>query len=79
MKHYNANPGLFDNPDSPTAPYMDTIKKMSKKGGVRLKQVDQVMVSRFGGPQGIGLWPFSGADAYYDWASPRKLIHGVKR
>jgi predicted alpha/beta-fold hydrolase len=77
--HYDKDPEVFDNPGAPTAPHMATLKEMRRKGGRRLKEVDQHMVSRFGGPYGIGLWPFDGADAYYSWASPKNVIDGVKR
>ena len=77
--HYDKNPAMFDHPDSATAEWMPYLKKMRYRGN-RLKQVDQYMVSRFGGPQGIGLWPFEdGADGYYKWASANSTISGVKR
>jgi len=77
--HYDKNPALFDDPESATAEWMPKLKAMRNRGN-RLKQVDQYMVSRFGGPQGIGLWPFEdGADGYYKWASPNSTIAGVKR
>lgn len=81
--HYEQNPDMFEAKDAPTAEYMSILKEIragKRDGGkIRLKQVDQNMVSRFGGPQGIGLWPFSGADAYYEWASPKNVIHGIRR
>jgi predicted alpha/beta-fold hydrolase len=79
FSHYDRDPAIFDNPDSPAAEYMERLKRLRKQRKVTLKEVDQVMVSRFGGPQGIGLWPFSGADAYYDWASPNRFISSIKR
>jgi predicted alpha/beta-fold hydrolase len=79
FRHYDKNPELFDAPGSATAEWMPILKKMRYRSN-RLKEVDQYMVSRFGGPQGIGLWPFEdGADGYYKWASPDSTIATVQR
>lgn len=74
-------PGVLDNPKAPQARnFHDNLAKLMKMGsGVRLKAVDDIMVSQIGGPWGVGLWPFDGAAEYYAWASPSNLIHGVKR
>lgn len=79
FRHYDRTPEIFDDPNAPTAPFMNDLKRLRKDSNVRLKKIDEVMVSRFGGPQNIGLWPFNGADEYYKWASPSQVISGVKR
>ena len=82
FRHYNANPMTFDRDGAATKEWVPKLKEMYKNGrgkGVRLKMVDDVMVSRFGGPRGIGLWPFDGADEYYAWANPKNVVGGVKR
>lgn len=79
FSHYDRTPDLFEDPNAPTAPFMPELKRQRKARNVRLKKLDEQMVSRFGGPQHIGLWPFSGADEYYHWASPKHVIKGIKR
>ena len=79
FSHYDKDPTVFDHPDAPTAEYMDRLKQLRKKGKPTLKTVDQLMVSKFGGPSGIGLWPFPSADEYYDWASPNRFISAIQR
>ena len=59
--------------------WLDRLKVLRKKRGVTLKGVDDVMVCKIGGPRAAGMWPFRDADEYYDWACPKKLLHGVKR
>jgi hypothetical protein len=46
---------------------------------VTLKMVDNVMVSKIGGPAGKEMWPFKGADEYYAWACPKHFISQVDR
>lgn len=79
FSHYDRDPSVFDHSDAPTAQYMDRLKHLRKRGKATLKTVDELMVSKFGGPQNSGLWPFAGADEYYDWASPTRYITSIKR
>jgi hypothetical protein len=55
------------------------MRKLQKKWGVTLKMVDNVMVSKIGGPAGEEMWPFKGADEYYAWACPKHFISKVDR
>ncbi len=74
FKHYDRNSGVFwDVEDS-----VEGLRGMRGRG-VTLKGVDEWMVSKVGGPRGIGLWPFGSADEYYEWASPKTVLQGVKR
>ncbi|ORY25059.1 Alpha/Beta hydrolase protein [Naematelia encephala] len=75
--HYDRNPAIWDTVDSPVRDCVPQLKKMRKEA-VTLKQVDELMTSKIGGPLGVGLWPFAGADEYYKWASPNSLIGGIK-
>jgi predicted alpha/beta-fold hydrolase len=80
FKHYDANPDVFERADSPVRDVLPTLKKYrAHPRGVRLKDVDEIMVSRLGGPRREGMFPFPNADAYYSWASSNKCIAGVKR
>ena len=72
--HYERNPEMFKNGH----PALERLHHM-RGSGVRLIAVDDCLTAQVGGPSGIGLWPFKSADEYYDYASPYKLIHGVKR
>ncbi|CAD6576958.1 MAG: hypothetical protein TREMPRED_001829 [Tremellales sp. Tagirdzhanova-0007] len=72
--HYDRDPKMYKNGH----PALEELNQMRGRG-VRLKAVDEHLASKVGGPSGIGLWPFNSADEYYDYASPYKLIHGVKR
>nr|ODN87572.1 anon-23da protein [Cryptococcus depauperatus CBS 7841] len=79
FRAYDQTPSLFD--QSPRiAPYLSELKKQRKNMGrrSRLKNADDFLISKIGGPEGIGAWPFLGAKEYYDWASPRNVISGVK-
>ena len=80
FKHYDARPAMFDK-DEVYGRFVPSLKRLKGMSfGVRLKAVDEVMVSRCGGPRGEGLWPFeNGAEGYYTWASPNKMIEKVKR
>lgn len=55
------------------------MKRMRKRRGLILRDVDEVMTSKLGGPASEGEFPFKGAKEYYEWASPYKLLHNVKR
>jgi len=74
-------PGVLDDPKRPESKnFKVNLDKLIKMGsGVRLKAVDDIMVSQVGGPWGVGLWPFENAAEYYAWASPSNLLHGVRR
>ena len=73
--HYDRNPALFKE----FGGHLERLREMRGGKRVRLKKVDEVMVSQIGGPRGIGAWPFKGADEYYSWASAKGYIESVKR
>jgi predicted alpha/beta-fold hydrolase len=80
FRQYDHTPQVFDNDELFTRECVPRLKVMRRrKWGVRLKDVDEVMTSRLGGPLGEGLWPFSGAEAYYKYASPYQRVEAVKR
>ncbi len=74
-------PGILNDPQkAQSANYEVNLRKMIDMGSaVRLKKIDDIMVSQVGGPWGVGLWPFANADEYYNWASPTRMIHNIKR
>ncbi len=74
FNHYDRNPRLFEG----SICDVEELKKMRGRK-MRLIEVDGVMVSKIGGPSGIGLWPFDGAKQYYNWASCKHVIEGIKR
>ncbi|OCF36347.1 anon-23da protein [Kwoniella heveanensis BCC8398] len=80
FKAYDANPAIFEADDSLVKEHLPDLKQQRASMGMssRLRQVDEVMVCKIGGPRGIGAWPFKGAEEYYKWASPRNLLGGVK-
>ncbi|WWC66635.1 uncharacterized protein I206_100538 [Kwoniella pini CBS 10737] len=80
FKAYDANPPMFNNDKSPIKEFMDDLKIQRKTMGsnTRLRKVDDLMVCKIGGPRNIGAWPFENAEAYYRWASPKRMINGVK-
>ena len=55
------------------------MEKLRKKGGLTLRDVDDVLTASLGGPPSEGEFPFNGAKEYYEWASPYKLLHNVQR
>jgi predicted alpha/beta-fold hydrolase len=55
------------------------LKKMRKRGGLVLRDVDEVLTAKLGGPASVGEFPFKGAAQYYEWASPYKLLHNVQQ
>ncbi|ORX34833.1 Alpha/Beta hydrolase protein [Kockovaella imperatae] len=86
FKHYGANPKIWEKSQRLAGKVnigveesvLEKLKTM-RKGGFTLKVVDDYMVSKIGGPLGIGAWPFQDAYAYYEWASPKKVVDKVKR
>lgn len=80
FRQYDHTPDVFSRDEMFARECVPQLKEMRrKKWGVRLKDVDEVLTSRLGGPLGEGLWPFSGAEAYYDYASPYKRVEAIKR
>lgn len=71
--------------DAPTAPIKDIrseLAKLQRKGRhLRLKDVDEIFTAELGGlrKENGGVFPFAGADGYYEWASSEKFITLVKR
>ena len=78
FRHYDPRPEIWETSERLSGGQLGKLKAMRGKG-VTLKTVDGVMTSQIGGPAGIGLWPFAGADEYYEWASPKKVLGGVRR
>jgi predicted alpha/beta-fold hydrolase len=73
------NPGVLESEESPVRALMGELEALRGKGrGLRLKMTDEVMVSKVGGPRREDLWPFGSADEYYEFASSKRLIGGVK-
>jgi predicted alpha/beta-fold hydrolase len=79
LGHHDRDHTIFEREDSNARPYLGEMRKLQKKWGVTLKQVDNVMVSKIGGPPGEDMWPFKGADEYYAWACPKHFITSVDR
>jgi hypothetical protein len=80
----NANPPseIWDNPSAPVKDIRSVLAKLEAKGRhLRLKDVDEVLTAELGGlrQEKGGVFPFSGADAYYEWASSDKFITSVRR
>ncbi|WVQ80965.1 hypothetical protein IAT38_003072 [Cryptococcus sp. DSM 104549] len=80
FRAYDKTPELFNAPGSLVRDHIKQLEEQRKTMGVssRLRNVDDVMVCKIGGPTGIGAWPFPSAQEYYEWASPRRLIGNVK-
>lgn len=80
FKAYDQNPAVFEVLDSPIREYMEELKAERKNQGTRsrLRRIDDLLVSKIGGPRGIGAWPFPSAKEYYDWASPTHVLRGVR-
>jgi predicted alpha/beta-fold hydrolase len=79
LGHHERDQTIFDREDSRAKPYLKEMYKLKKTRGVTLKMVDNVMVSKIGGPPGEEMWPFKGADEYYAWACPKHFISNVDR
>jgi hypothetical protein len=80
LRHYDSNPGLWEGKGlEGFDASVREFKAMRKRRGTTLKEVDERMVTKIGGPEGEGLWPFKTAMDYYDWASSDKHMGGVKR
>lgn len=79
LGHHDRDQTMFEREDSYARPYLGEMRKLKKKWGVTLKMVDNVMVSKIGGPPGEGMWPFKGADEYYAWACPKHFTVKVVR
>ncbi|OXG51937.1 anon-23da protein [Cryptococcus neoformans] len=80
FKAYDQNPAVFEVLDSPIREYIEELKVERKNQGARsrLRRIDDLLVSKIGGPRGIGAWPFPSAKEYYDWASPTHVLRGVR-
>lgn len=73
FRHYDRNPAIFKG----SGGYVEELLTMRGKN-VRLRAVDDALTSQIGGPRGIGLWPFTGADEFYHWGSAKHVINGVR-
>ncbi|KAK8845607.1 hypothetical protein IAR55_006323 [Kwoniella newhampshirensis] len=80
FRAYESNPAIFEAEDSPVRDCLEDLKRQRKNMGIgsRLRKADDMMVSKIGGPRGIGAWPFPSAKEYYEWASPKNVLQGVK-
>ncbi|KIR31098.1 anon-23da protein [Cryptococcus deuterogattii MMRL2647] len=80
FKAYDQNPAVFNAPDSPIREHIEELKEERKNQGMgsRLRRIDDLLVSKIGGPRGIGAWPFPTAKEYYDWASPTHVLSNIK-
>lgn len=77
FRAYEQNPKVFEADDSRVKDIIPIMEKLRAKGSkVRLREVDEVFVTRAGGP--VGPWPMKDADEYYAYAGSNKLIHNVK-
>lgn len=77
FKHYNQNKALWESEQSPIRDRIPEMLKLKTLGNkVRLITVDEVMVTRTGGPQPP--WPFKSAMDYYKYAGSSQLIHNIK-
>jgi predicted alpha/beta-fold hydrolase len=79
LGHHDRDETIFEREDSHARPYLGEMRRLKRKWGVTLKMVDNVMVSKIGGPPGEDMWPFKGADEYYAWACPKHFITRVVR
>lgn len=78
--HHERDPTIFEREDSRVKPFLGQLQKLRKNGSVTLQMVDDVMVSKLGGPtKGTEMWPFKDAHEYYDWACPKHFISSVDR
>lgn len=78
--HHERDPSVFEREDSRVKPFLGDLRRLRKNRSVTLKMVDNVMVSKLGGPtKGDEMWPFKGADEYYAWACPKHFISNVDR
>lgn len=77
FRAYNANPEMWQRDDSPVKDIIPDLYRLQRMGReVRLKMVDDVLVTRAGGPQPP--WPFASAVDYYAYAGSHQLIHNVR-
>lgn len=77
FRNYDANPDIYEAPESRVKDAIPELKELRKLGSkVRLKQVDNVLTTKCGGP--LGAFPFPDADAYYRYAGTDQHIHNVK-
>lgn len=82
FNHYDRDPRVFDGEESHIKPFISRLQDMKRgKRGVKvtLKRVDDIMVSKIGGPAKERMWPFRDADEYYKWACPKEWMWNVKR
>lgn len=80
FRQYDHSPSTWEEEEVFRRECVPELKRMRKnKWGVRLKDVDEALTSRMGGPLAEGLWPFKGAEGYYEYASPYKRVEGIKR
>lgn len=73
---------IWDNPSAPVKDIRAVLAQLEAKGrDLRLRDVDEVLTAELGGlrKEKGGVFPFAGADAYYEWASSDKFITSVKR
>lgn len=77
FKHYNAKKPLWESEQSPVRDCIPELQRLKKAGRkLRLIAVDDVMVTRAGGPQPP--WPFKSAMDYYEYAGSHQLIHNIR-
>ncbi|BEI82219.1 hypothetical protein CcaverHIS002_0300870 [Cutaneotrichosporon cavernicola] len=76
FRHYERNPRMWEENErlKDCVPAMKNLRSMGND--VRLKMVDEVLVSNVGGPRPP--WPFNSADDYYQYAGSHQLIHNIK-
>jgi predicted alpha/beta-fold hydrolase len=79
LGHHKRDRTIFERDDSDAKPYLDEMYRLQKSWRTTLKTVDNVMVSKIGGPPAKDMWPFKGADEYYAWACPKHFITKVNR
>lgn len=73
---------LWDTPTAPVKDIRSELAKLEAKGRhLRLKDVDEVLTAELGGlrKEKGGVFPFAGANEYYEWASSDKFITSVRR
>ncbi len=71
-----------DHPDPEMVQTVKAVDALAARGrALRLRDVDEHLTCRLGGlrKETGGVFPFKGADGYYEWASSKRFIPQVRR
>ena len=77
---YALNPAMWDE----SGLDVRKLKRMRRwwwfgAGAVTMKEVENVLAAKVGGPRGEGLWPFKDSGEMYNWACPTDALRDIRR